>query len=294
MTQFFQLFLTGVLTGGLYAMVAASIVLVYKSTQVVSMAHGQFLAFGALFLWMSLEVLGLPFWLGFLLSLIFAIVLGFSVERLAMRPLIGQAPFSAFLMTFALFLVFDGIFQLILKGQSKSIPAFLPTGVWSVGNVNLPVSNIFSFGIAILIFILLALFFRYTKVGLGMRATAEDHQLAQGTGISVENIFSFIWVMSTVVAVIAGIAIANVVGIHFPLPNIVIKGLIVALFGGLESLTGALVAGIFLGIIENVSAGYLDPLVGGGVQEVAAYAVLLIILLIRPWGLFGLVRIERI
>lgn len=294
MTQFLQLFTTGILAGGLYAMVAASVVLVYKSTQVVSIAHGQFLAFGALFLWMCTEVLGLPIWLGLLLALVFAVALGLAVERLAMRPLIGQSSFSAFLMTFSLFLIFDGIFQLILKGQSKSLPAFLPKGVWHIGILSLPVSNIFSFGVAILIFILLALFFKFTKVGLGMRATAEDHQLAQGTGISVDRIFSFIWIMSTVVAVIAGIAIANVVAIHFPLPNIVIKGLIVALFGGLESLTGALVAGIFLGIIENVSAGYLDPIVGGGVQEVAAYAVLLIILLIRPWGLFGLVRIERI
>lgn len=294
MTHFFQLFVTGILVGGLYAMVAASVVLVYKSTQVVSIAHGQFLAFGALFLWMCMEVLGLPFWLGILLALMFAVVLGFAVERLAMRPLIGQPPFSAFLMTFSLFLAFDGIFQLILKGQSKSLPAFLPQGVWKISGLSLPISNICSFGVALLIFILLAFFFKYTKVGLGMRATAEDHQLAQGTGISVERIFSFIWIMSTVVAVIGGIAIANVVGIHFPLPNIVIKGLIVALFGGLESLTGALIAGVLLGIIENVSAGYLDPVVGGGVQEVAAYAVLLIILLIRPWGLFGLVRIERI
>lgn len=294
MTHFLQLFLTGMLTGGLYAMVAASVVLVYKSTQVVSIVHGQFLAFGALFLWMCMAVLGLPFWLGLLLVLIFAIVLGFVVERLAMRPLIGQPGFSAFLMTFSLFLAFDGIFQLILKGQSKSLPTFLPRGVLNVGGLSLPISNIFSFGVAILMFIMLALFFRYTKVGLGMRATAEDHQVAQSTGIGVNRIFSLIWIISTIVAVLAGIATANVMGIHFPLPNIVIKGLIVALFGGLESLSGALIAGIFLGIIENVSAGYLDPIVGGGVQEVAAYVVLLLILLIRPYGLLGLVRIERV
>jgi branched-chain amino acid transport system permease protein len=294
MTYFLQLSLTGLLIGGLYAMVAASVVLIYKSTRVVSIAHGQFLAFGALFLWMCLTVLGLPLWLAFPLVLVFAIFLGFVVERLAMRPLIGQPQFAAFLMTFSLFLVLDGIFQLIIKGQSKGLPPFLPKGVLSIGGVSLPISNLSSFGVAIFIFLMLALFFRYTKVGLGMRATSEDHQLAQSTGITVRTIFSLIWIISTIVAAIAGIAIANVMDIHFPLPYIVIKGLIVALFGGLESLTGAFIGGIFLGVIENVSAGYLDPIVGGGVQEVAAYVLLLVILLVKPYGLFGLVRIERI
>ena len=294
MNQFLQYFLTGALIGGLYAVVAASVVLVYKSTQVVSIAHGQLLAFGALFLWMCMAVLGLPLWFSFLLALAFAIILGFAVERIAMRPLIGQPLFAAFLMTFSIFLILDGIFQLILKGQSRGLPPFLPKGVVDIGGVNLPISNLFSFGVALFIFLLLALFFKYTKVGLGMRATAEDHQLAQSTGIGVKTIFSLIWILSSLVATVAGVAIANVMDIHFPLPYIVIKGLIVALFGGLESLSGALIGGIFLGVIENVCAGYLDPIVGGGVQEVAAYAFLLIILMVKPYGLFGLVRIERI
>ena len=143
-------------------------------------------------------------------------------------------------------------------------------------------------------FAALSLIFKYTKLGLGMRATAEDHRLAQGTGITVRNIFSYIWILSAIVAAVAGIATANVMDIYYMLPYIGISGLIVAICGGLDSLLGALVVGLLLGVVENLGAAYLDPLVGGGVKDVAAYVVLLLVLLIRPYGLFGLVKIERI
>jgi branched-chain amino acid transport system permease protein len=294
MTWFLQLFIGGMMAGGLYAVVAVSIVLVYKSTHVVSLAHGQIMAFGALAFWFALAALKLPFVLAMGMALVLIAVLGWSIERFAMRPLIGQPLFAAFLNTFAIFLVMDGIFQLILKGSSPSFSAYLPQGVISIAGVPLPITQLMSFGVSLLLFIGLALFFRYTKAGLGMRATAEDHQLAQSTGISVRRIFSSIWVLSALVATIAGVALANVMDIYYPLPYVGVKGLIVALVGGLESLPGALLAGLLLGVLENVSAGYLDPLVGGGVKEVAAYVLLLFILLVKPYGLLGLVRIERI
>ncbi|MGQ9652751.1 MAG: branched-chain amino acid ABC transporter permease [Thermodesulfobacteriota bacterium] len=294
MAQLVQLALTGIMVGGLYAMVAVAIVLVYKSTRVVSLAHGQIMAFGALAFWFAIIPWGLPIVLGLALALGFAVLLGWAVERFAMRPLIGQPLFAAFLNTFALFLTMDGIFQLILKGSSESFSSFLPGGMVSIHGVPVPLSHMVSFLVSLVLFAALALMFRHTKVGLGMRATAEDHQLAQSTGISVRSIFSIIWVISAVVAAIAGIALANVMDISYPLPYVGIKGLIVALLGGLESLPGALLGGLILGLLENVSAGYLDPLVGGGVKEVAAYVLLLLILLVKPYGLFGLVRIERI
>lgn len=294
MTNFLQLLLLGLLEGGLYAMVAAAVVLVYKSTHVVSLAHGQLMAYGALAFWFALSVLKLPFILALVVALIFLAITGWFIERLAMRPLIGQPLFAAFLTTFAVFLMGDGIFQLILKGESNSFAKYLPGGMTSVIGVPLPTTQLVSFGVCLALFSGLAIFFRRTKFGLGMRATAEDHQLAQSTGITVRAIFSSIWILSAMVATIAGIALANVMDIYFPLPYVGIKGLIVALVGGLESLPGALLAGVILGILENISAGYLDPIVGGGVKEVAAYVLLLFILLVKPYGLLGLVRIERI
>ena len=288
MSNFLQLLFIGLFEGSLYAMVAASIVLVYKSTHIVSLAHGQLMAYGALAFWFGLTVLKLPFIVALFLALICLGAFGWLIERIAMRPLIGQPLFSAFLTTFALFLLGDGIFQLILKGESASFAAYLPGGMIPVLGVSLPTTQLISFGVCLARFRCLAIFLQKTQMGLGMRATAEDHQLAQSTGISVRAIFSWIWIISAMVATIAGIALANVMDIYFPLPYIGVKGLIVALVGGLESLPGALLAGLLLGVLENVSAGYLDPLVGGGVKEVAAYVLLLFILLVKPYGLFGM------
>ncbi len=294
MNEFMQLLFLGLLEGGLYAIIAASVVLVYKATHVVSLAHGQIMAFGALAFWFVLTFLKLPIVPGLIIALAFAGLLGWLIERMAMRPLIGQPDFTAFLTTFAIFLMFDGVFQLILKGESKSFAKHLPSGVISMTGVPLSITQLVSFAISILLFVGLALFFRYTKIGLGMRATAEAHQLAQSAGVTVRSIFSYIWIISAIVAAVAGIALANVMDIYYPLPYLGVKSLIVALVGGLESLPGALIAGLMLGVLENVAAGYLDPIVGGGVKEVAAYVLLLFFLLVKPYGLFGLVRIERI
>jgi len=294
MIQFLQLLVAGLMEGGLYALLAASIVLVYKSTQVASLAHGQILAFGAIFFYLFLGPFGLPLIVAIILTFAASGLMGLVIERTTLRPLIGQPLFASFLVTFAVFMLFDGVFQLFVKGEAVTLPPFLPKGTMYLGTIHVPKGQFWSFLAALILFGLLGLMFRYTKIGLGLRASAEDHQLAQSTGISVKQIFSIIWVLSALVACISGIATASITDIYYTLPQMGIKGLIVALFGGLESLPGALLGGLLLGVLENISAGYLDPLVGGGMKEVAAYVMLLLILLIRPYGLLGLVRIERI
>lgn len=294
MTGFLQQAITGLMIGSLYALVASGIVLVYKSTHVVSLAHGQLVAFGALFFWIFLGGLGLPFWISLIPAFVLIALVGLLIERLTLRPLIGQPLLAAFLMTFAIFIALEGVFVLYLKGETRTLPSFLPTGNVIVHGISIPINQLISFCVAILLFIAISLLFKYTKVGLGMRATAEDHRLAQSAGINVRSIFSYIWILSAIVAAVAGIATANVMDIYYMLPYIGINGLIVAICGGLDSLLGALVVGLLLGVVENVGAAYLDPLVGGGVKDVAGYMVLLLVLLIRPYGLFGLVRIERI
>lgn len=294
MTEFLQLIINGLIVGSFYALVGLAIVLVYKATHIVSLAHGQLIAFGALFFWFTFAVLELPLWLSFLITAALAAAMGFMIDRFALRPLIGRPLMAAFLATFAIFMILDGIFQLILKGLFKVIPPFLPVIRFSIGDMTIPATGLSGFGISLVIFIGLAVFFRYTKLGLGMRATSEDHQLAQGTGISVKNIFSLVWIISAVAAAACGIILAATTDIGYSLPWIIVKGLVVALFGGLDSLSGALVAGLLLGVLESVGAGYLDPIVGGGLQDVAAYIMLLFILLVRPYGLFGQARIERV
>lgn len=294
MTGFLELFIIGLMEGGLYALVGASIVLVFKATKIVSLAHGQLLAFGALFFSMFLGPLGLSLVIAVPLTFVVTGAIGLLIDRIALRPLIGQPLFAAFLVTFAIFIVLDGILQMILKGSTKALPPFLPDGTIHISGVEVSEGQLISFVAVLVFFGLLGLLFQYTKIGLGMQATSEDHQLAQSTGVAVKRIFSVVWVLSAIVASVAGIAVANVTDIHYSLPYIGIKGLIVAIFGGLESLVGVLLGGLILGVLENVSAGYLDPYVGGGVKEVAAYVVLLTFLLVKPYGLFGQVRIERI
>jgi len=291
---FLELTINGLLTGGLYALVALGIVLVFKATEVVSIAHGQFLVFGAVFFWVFYVGAGFPLWLSLLLALASGALLGFLTERLWLRPLIGQPLFSSFLMTFGIFMFLDGILQLILKGKTWGLPSFLATGTITVGDIKLFVGDLMSFAICLAVFLITMIIFRYTKFGLGMRATAESHQLAQSVGINVRVIFSLVWIISAMIAVVAGITAARVMDIHFPLPWLIVKGLVVAMVGGLDSLPGALAAGLVLGVLENEAAGYLDPIVGGGIKEVAAYVVLLFILLVRPQGLFGLIRIKRV
>ncbi len=294
MIELVQQTVTGLMTGSLYALVAAGIVLVYKSTHVVSLAHGQLVAFGALFFWLFLSGFGLPFWVGLIPAFILTALLGLAIERVALRPLIGQPLLAAFLMTFAIFIALEGVFVLYLKGETRTLPHFLPEGNLVLSGISIPINQLIGFCVALLLFAGVSVIFKYTKLGLGMRATAEDHRLAQSTGIVVKNIFSYIWILSGIVAAIAGIATANVMDIYYMLPYIGINGLIVAICGGLDSLPGALIVGLLLGVVENVGAAYLDPLVGGGIKDVAGYVVLLLVLLIRPYGLFGLVKIERI
>jgi len=294
MVAFLQHSITGLMIGSLYALVAAGIVLVYKSTHVVSLAHGQLVAFGALFFWFFLGGLDLPFYVGLIPAFVLTALLGLAIERVALRPLIGQPLLAAFLMTFAIFIALEGVFVLYLKGETRTLPAFLPKGNLDLAGLSIPINQLIGFCVALLLFGAVSLIFKYTKLGLGMRATAEDHRLAQSTGIVVKTIFSYIWILSGIVAAIAGIATANVMDIYYMLPYIGINGLIVAICGGLDSLMGALIVGLLLGLVENVGAAYLDPLVGGGIKDVAGYVVLLLVLLIRPYGLFGLVKIERI
>lgn len=294
MQFFLELSFNGLFIGALYAVVALAIVVVCKATEVVSLAHGQLLAFGALFFYVFYVPLGLPLWASLLIALAAGAVLGFGCERLCLRPLIGQPLFAGFLMTFAIFLFLDGIFALILAGGAWGFPDFLPTGYITVAGARMWLGGLAALGICLGVFLLIMLLFRYTKVGLGMRATAESHQLAQSVGINVRTIFTLVWVISAVVAVVAGILLARHYDIRFMLTMVAFKALVVVIVGGLDSIPGALLGGLILGLVENVAAGYLDPIVGGGVMEVAGYILLLIILLVRPYGIFGLVRIERV
>jgi branched-chain amino acid transport system permease protein len=221
--------------------------------------------------------------------------MGLAIERLVLRPLVGQPVLAVIMMTIALATVLEGLVTLIWGGEYKAYHGVLPTVALNVGEISIPSETSIGLIVSVLAVVLLLLLFRYTKIGLAMRATAEDLHVVQSLGIKATTVYAVSWVIATVVAIIGGILLGGVSGVMTPLAEIGLKAFAVVLRGGVNSVGGAIIAGIILGVLENVAAGYLDPLLpGGGLAHVFPFIVMIIVLIFRPYGLFGLVRIERI
>lgn len=285
----------GISLGLIYGIVALGFVLVYKSSRILNFAVGEFLLIGAYVTWTTRVVLGLPVWACFLIAIIVAIGLGLVVERVAIRPLIGQPILGVIMMTIALMVILRGGVLLGWGAIAKAYePRLFPAEPFVLGDLIIRQEYVWGLVVAAFMLIIFTYFFRATKAGLAMRATSEDHQLARGTGIRVKTVFAQSWAICAVVAGIAGIILASMTNVTIDLSNIGLKSVAVVLVGGLESVPGSIIAGLIIGIAEALASGYIDPLVGGGMSEVFAFGIAIISLLIWPWGLFGLRRIERI
>lgn len=294
MITFWQLVITGLLVGCIYALVALGFVLIYKASSVLNFAQGDFLLFGSFFLWSMLAQFRLPLLVSFALTLLFAIVLGLLVERIALRPLVGQPIISLLMMTLGLSALLRGVVLLIWGGRVENYPPIIPVQSVSFWGITVSVLHIWGAIMAVSLMILFAIFFRYHKMGLAMRAAAEDHQVARSTGINIGSVFALSWVISSVVSAVGGFLLGSISGVSQVVSAMGLKVLTVVLFGGMESILGSAIAGPFIGVLENLAGGYIDPLVGGGAKEVAPFVILILILLVKPHGLFGLERIERI
>lgn len=293
--MFLQFLVSGIMIGGIYGLVALGLVLVYKSSRVLNLAHGSFLMILAWLCWSFAEQLGLPIWLSILLVLAISVLAGLAVERFMLRPLIGQPILAVIIATLALGYLLEGVAIMAWGADTKGMPEFIPREPIWLGPVSIAQHYLWAFGIAILLFVLLSLFFRYTKMGLGMQIVSEDQQVARSLGIRVKNILAQSWAFALVIAAIAGILYASLYSVNTGNAMVgLTKALPVILLGGLESLYGALVGGIIVGIFEIVVGGYIDPLVGGGFSNIAPLFLMLVILLVRPSGIFGWQRIERI
>jgi len=284
-----QYIVNGLMNGGLYALLAVGIVLVYKSTAVFNFAMGQMLMLGAFFLW-SFTNLGLPIWVSIILCLVCGALMGLLIERFTMRPLIGQPLISAVLATLALSYILDALSKLVWGAASESLPKFLPGESIKVGNIVFAHDLLWVAGIAIISVLLLLAFYQRTRTGLSMRAVAESHKVAEARGIKIRNIFSVTWAFAGVIAVIGGMLLGYRLGVTQFLSIISLKAFPVVLFGGMDSIPGVLVAGLIVGVLESLAGG----LIGTWLMGSMPYIVLLLALIFRPYGLFGLSRIERI
>lgn len=290
MESVLQYMANGLMVGGIYSLIALGIVLVYKSTSVFNFAIGQMMMFGAFFFWMFMEQVGLPIWVSLLLALVGSMGVGLLIERFTLRPLIGQPLLSSVLVTLALVYFLNGIAMGIWGAYQQRLPEFLPGSPVSVGGIVFSHDLLWSFFLAMALFVILLLFYQRTRLGLAMRATAESHEVAQARGINVRTIFSVSWALCGLIAAVGGMLLAYRMGVSQFLSLVGLRAFPAVLLGGLDSIAGALVGGLIVGVLENLAGGLIAP----WMMEITPYIVLLLVLTIRPQGLFGLKRIERI
>ncbi len=281
--------LQGLLTGGVYALIALGFVMVFKSSKILNLAYGQMIALGAYFLYWLLTSMGVPTWLGILSLFVAGAVVGYLLERAFVRPLLEQSFLVLLMATLMLGILFQGIVVMVWGVESFNLP-FTPSGMLSVGDWQISPGAAWSFAAALLVFLLMTLVFRYTKVGLSMRVVAADHEVAQSLGIRVRRIFSLSWIISGMLAAIIGILVGMVWMVTPEVGDTALgKGLPVLIVGGLTSVPGALAGGLMIGLVESLG-GYWAP----NIREVLPWVAMMVILLVRPNGLFGEKRIERI
>jgi len=292
---FLQLVVTGLSLGMVYALVAIGFVIIVKCSNAFNIAQGHFVLIGGYLGYTFLVMFHLPLWAALILAMGTAALLGMAIERLAVRPLLGQSELAVIMMTIALATVLEGLATLIWGGEYKTYHGVLPTLTLKLGQISVPPESLIGLMVSVVAVGILMFVFRYTKIGLAMRATAEDLKVVQSLGIRATTVYSVSWVIASVVGVVGGILLGGVSGVMIPLAEIGLKAFAVVLLGGANSVGGAIVAGIILGVLENVAAGYLDPLLpGGGFAQIFPFVVMIIVLIFRPSGLFGLARIERI
>ena len=297
MSYFFQLVVSGIVVGSIYALSALGFVLIYKSSRVLKIAHGQIIAGGAFIAYALTAWMGLPIYISFLVSMVISFFLAMSVERIFLRRLIGEPIISVIMVTIGLMSILDGIIYLTPFGsENYSFPSFLPETPVSFGGLS--VSWIQLLGVIVTAVLIggFTWFFKRSTLGVSMRAVSDDQLASMSVGISVPKVFGLAWAMAGLTAAASGVIIGNITGLNFDtLHAFGIVVFPVVILGGLDSIIGAVVAGIIMGLIQQFAAGYLDGRWGlFGTADLLPNIILLVILLFKPHGLFGIHEIERV
>ena len=297
MSYFFQLVVSGIVVGSIYALSGLGFVLIYKSSRVLNLAHGQIIAIGAFITYALTVWVGIPIYFSFLMSLILTFFLAMSVERVFLRRLIGEPIISVIMVTIGLMSILDGLIYLTPFGtENFSFPEFLPKTPITMGGVSISWTQLVGVIITAILISGFSWFFKKSTLGISMRAVSDDQLASMSIGISIPKVFGLAWATAGFSAAAAGGIIGNITGLNFDtLQSFGIIVFPVVILGGLDSIFGAVVAGIIMGLIQQFAAGYLDGNWGlYGTADVLPYIILLIILLFLPHGLFGIHEIERV
>ncbi len=293
MDRFIQLALSGIANGAIFALVALGFVLIYKSSDVINFAQGELLLIGAYLTYAMVEQFGLWWPVGVIVAVVLAAVIGVLIEQLVLRPLIGEPVISVIMVTIGLSSLLRAIVGAIWGTTPRPAPQFLPTDTVTILGANVSVDRIWAFILAITFFIILTLFFRYSREGIAMRAVADDQQAALSMGISVKKVWAVAWAIAAITAAVGGILLMSIFGsVSGTIARVGLIVFPVVILGGLDSIPGAIIGGLIIGLLQSFAGGYLPP--EWGLGEVVPFIVLLLILLVRPYGLFGQRIIERV
>lgn len=298
MEEFFQLVFAGIALGARYALVALGFVVIYRATGVINFAQGGLVALGAYAAYQFGQEWGLPFALAVLLALAATGLVGVLIERTVLRRMVGQPVFAVILITIGVLFVIEQAIPTIWGYGAKNLGD--PWGVETVdaAGVGLAVRDLWTIGLAGLALLGFFLFFRYSRLGLAMRATAFDQEAALAQGISARQVFALSWGIAGVVAALAGVTLASgAAAVNPSISFIALAAFPAMILGGLDSPGGAVIGGLIIGVTQTLTAGYQPEhaaFLGPNFHIVMPYVVMVIILLVRPYGLFGTPEVERL
>ena len=293
MEFFFEVLIGGLLAGVMYSLVAIGFVLIYKASGVFNFAQGAMVLFAAL-TFVSLVERGIPFWLAFAICLAVMVVLALLVERIVLRPLVNRPPIILFMATLGLSYVIEGFAQSLWGSQVHGLELGISDEPLEIKGMLLSQFDLFASATAALLVVVLSVLFNKTRVGLSLRAVADDPLAALAVGVKLPRIWASVWSVAGFVGLVAGLLWGARLGVQFSLSLIVLKALPVLIIGGFSSISGAIIGGLIIGASEKLAEVYLGPLIGGGLENWFPYVLALLFLLVRPAGLFGERAIERV
>jgi branched-chain amino acid transport system permease protein len=293
--QFFALLMSnGILIGLMYSLIALGFVLVYKATDAINFAQGEFVMIAGFVVAVALGAYGAPLWLSVAVGLAAMIGFGFGLERVVLRPLIGRPVVAVIMATIGLAAVLRGLGPLLWGAETRPLPLPISDEPFVWGPLFVPPIQLLGALVSILFLGAFGWFFLRSRKGIAMRAVADNQQVAMAMGINVERYFALAWAMAGVVSALGGIVWGSLIGVDVHLALVGFKVFPVVILGGLDSIPGAILGGLVVGIVENVAAGYVDPYVGGGTKDFAPYILMIVALMVRPYGIFGKAIIERV
>ena len=294
MTYFLQILASGIAVGSLYALIALGFVLIFKATGVINFAQGEVIMLAAFIGYQLTARYHLPFVPALFITLVIMGLMGAITERLLLRPMLGEPVFSVVMITIGLSIFLRSMAGIIFGHDNLIFPNPFPETPINLGIMVISHTHLWTTLIAFGLMIAFLIFFKYARLGLGMRATANDQETASLMGVSIKRVFALTWALAFMIGGVSGIFLANVMVLNVGLSFTAINAFPAVILGGLQSVPGAIIGGLAIGIIENLAGGYLDQIIGGGVKDVTPFVVLFLVLMIRPYGLFGTEEVERV